>query len=363
MAKVLVFGSTSYLGTSLIRRLVQEGWQVYVYARRDSHLFLLREMLDKVHAVDSVSALGIGNIDAIVNFGFVKGDSSRSVVLKETKKMVEHICETTTLLGPRILLQISSMAVFGNAGSFKPQVVKDQTKDDYADGKILAENLILSTTFGPQILPVIVRLGNVMGEDAANWTGSIIDRILDLKPFTTNQNWGYSNVTYVHNIVDYLVNIMNSNSQLLQRMGHFHHLAEFSGVTWDRWLYPLCRALGVPSEYLSVPERAKGESVPGKLRLLKLVRSALNRPALKGVSETIGDKLLRIPVLGSRAANFKSRIPYNLTLINGPSDVDLAFRQIISAPVEFKSHVISTWSPPNEFAGAMENILRAANGY
>ena len=344
MKKVLIFGASSYVGQHLVESLIIKNYKIFAYARENTQLFLICNNLKNITIISEKDIDSLAQIDYIINLGFVKNYFSIKDSLKRTKQFIDGIVEIGNNLHPSLLIHISSMAVFGENDEYRRSRQNNYVGEAYADSKISAENIIFNNYRFPFS---IVRLGNVMGEFAPNWTGSIIQKILNLETLTRN-GWGYSNVTYVHNIVDFIVTLIEYNQDLKEK---FYHLAEFSNITWDKWIKPMAENLGISFSYLYANGQKPSFENANTLKLLLSNK-------FKDMIKTLGKRAMDNKLLSKKITFLKEKMPYNIKLENLPSKKeDNNLQKIFSSIQEFRTFTTPNWTPPIPFEEALNNIL------
>jgi nucleoside-diphosphate-sugar epimerase len=354
MNRVLIIGGTSYVGEQYALHLKERGYQTFIYARKGSNLFLLRDLA--LNAVGPEAAERLQGIHAVLNFGFVKGGGSYHDTIAQSEVLAKQIARLVDHVRPALMVQISSQAVFGNQARLLPRRVARMCGNEYADGKLVAEHILEDELASAGIPLAIVRLGNVMGEYAPNWTWSIVDRILDLATLAEKGAWGFSNSTYVHNIADYLRLLIETPAPELHAFGTYHHLAEFSSVSWDKWVIPMGAALGIDRGYLEETRSLSptvGVSYKFRDGLLRLARGTRTKRFLQRQMR----RLEAVPILRHRLESIQKRLPYKMTLFPTEPATDGDFRGYMTTSFEFHTHALPRWRPPYDFGIALEKIL------
>jgi len=151
---ILVTGATGFLGSELVRQLVEAGEQVRILRRETSSLDLLGSITDRVeHAVgdvtdpDSLPAALDGvervyHVAAYLGFG---GKKEKARLHSVNVEGTAHVVDAAREAGAERLLHTSSMASFGR--TLRPQGLIDETAEwtssplntPYAISKYLAE--------------------------------------------------------------------------------------------------------------------------------------------------------------------------------------------------------------------------------
>ena len=158
-------------------------------------------------------------------------------------------------------------------------------------------------------------------------------------------------MTYVHNITDYIIALLDRDKNQLNL---FHHLAEFSSKNWDEWVRPMSEKLGINIKYLSIntKENNKGTSQ-------SIVKFILN-DNIKNILKPIVSYASDIDFLSTMVSLMKERMPYNICIENTAIEKeDTNFQNIIATRYEFNSTTFKEWTPPFHFDEALKNILNA----
>jgi hypothetical protein len=218
----------------------------------------------------------------------------------------------------------------------RPRKVSLLLGDPYIEGKIIAERLILKSAKNNSYVPVIVRLGNVIGPGAIPWTATLSTYILNGVPVGI----GKSNATYVGNIVDYLCYICSTSEEILEQFGPFHHLAEFSGISWKEIIERICDIIGIKPVYISKFENNNH---------FKLINNLIGY--LRFIAGILPPKFLLI--FQKIDENIK---PYLKSFSFFSEVKEVGFLQVMCETIEFRQHVLPGWVPPFNFDLALERI-------
>jgi len=212
--------------------------------------------------------------------------------------------------------------------------------DDYVEGKILAERALLADARNGEYAPAIIRLGTVVGPGAVPWTATLATHML----LGGVVGRGKSNATYVGNIVDYLCHVSSAPRHELFEFGKFHHLAEFSSITWDKIVEPMCETMGITPRYIDYHSAGPGLRYGLMAMAAGYIRYAAGR-APKKLSDWLA-------VSGSL---FR---PYLGFLATGASTDTGGLARVMAERYEFSSHVMPGWNPPHSFGQAIGAICR-----
>ena len=183
----IVFGASSYVGSTVTRKLLERGDRVIAVSRRPAIArILLPEQSESlsIAAAEDVAGLTGGEAVSIVNFAYVK-DAPPHLLYRQNKALVTAIGEVAAAADCRRLIHISTSAVFGPRLETSPepsQVRSAPVEDLYAESKVHAEHLIegLRGSAGGEL--AILRLGNVIGPGSPIWVAGLAQRIMEVKP-------------------------------------------------------------------------------------------------------------------------------------------------------------------------------------
>ena len=336
--RVLVFGPTSYVADAFVAECVRRGWDVVVDIRDPVRWEILGKRQAHVIPVESGGAWR-GSVDVAINFAYIK-EARWYEFHRLTRQLIHRFLSTARRMSARIVVQVSSQAVFGYrfASSPTPAPPPRNAGDSYIEGKALAARMVLADARDGAYIPVILRLGNVVGPGAVPWTATLATHLLLGKPVGT----GRSNATYIGNVVDYLCHVVQSE-ETLKGFGPFHHLAEFSAVSWREIIDPMCTVMGITPCYAVVSDRS-GSDVSWSSRVKSYARY------IAGVCPPRVSK-----ALGELVTCFRSYLSFTATTLTAGGE---GLAQVMGEKFEFRSHVLPSWKPPFDFGLAMELICR-----
>lgn len=364
MKKIIIFGWSSYIGLEFINHILKyqkDKIKVYIFFRGKQNLYLLKDNLKDIEVVTEENLSKLPQLDAVINFAYI-GNLPYVDTMVNTRKFFNFLVNFANFNIPNLFIHTSTLAVFGYRleKNIIPNRVHYRFNDGYCDGKILAENILIDK-LSPKIPLAIVRLGNVMGKTAPNWTWKIINIASNLQPFTINNRWGYSNVTYIDNIISYYLHLIDTSPSELKKFGYFHHLAEFSNITWDKWIIPIINAVGIDKEnldfFLFNNNYKRGNNFSLKQILIKILKYQLyfrffNFFHYLSTLNYLDDAILqRLNLnLSSFQTSFRS-IDFLLTKERRE------FIDFINIKKEFQSYLLNTWKIKKNFEQALSDII------
>jgi nucleoside-diphosphate-sugar epimerase len=175
--RVAVIGGAGYVGSTLVRRLLERDYDVTVL---DAFLYgneavvehagrrRMRMVRGDIRNVEAV-VRGCKGADAIVHLGGLVGDPSCAVdaqlTLEINLRATAMIAEVARGLGVRRLVFASSCAVYGNATGVVDETSPLAPVSIYARTKVDSERLLLSAA-DSRFSPTVLRFGTFFGVSA-----------------------------------------------------------------------------------------------------------------------------------------------------------------------------------------------------
>ncbi|MFZ5947114.1 MAG: NAD-dependent epimerase/dehydratase family protein [Stygiobacter sp.] len=350
MKKILIIGAAGYVGKFVVEKF-QEMHDYEIFAlTRNNGKFLLSGHNLSVILKDELS--NNNDFDIIVNLAYPTGVTplKYSEINKEIIQTIKNNIKSNGKI-----IHTSSLAVFGYPLDFpiEAKPVKKRADLPYVMTKIEMENMLLKNFKDYELH--IVRLGNVWGPASPFWTFTLADKLTFKNPVLLTGKDGFSNITDVHNVADYLAFISN---QVYKEKITFHHLAEFSDIKWSKILEILSKKLNREIIYLN-EELPKQKSIFGELG--EVIFSAVKLPSKKFVlskrflSGFLWDKLSLLPK--SWIFFIKRIIPKSAAVQADKGEIDLNFFALMSCEKQFKSIANSVWRPKFNFEDSMKEVF------
>jgi nucleoside-diphosphate-sugar epimerase len=337
---VAVIGAAGYVGQKLCSVLRSRDYNVTGVCRPYATFLVERLGVD---ALTTVAIDGSQRFDLVVNLAYpTRGlEHSRRAHNDDILTLISRLLAS----GGRVV-HTSTLAVFGFDLEVPPSVgpVVMRADYEYCVSKIQMEHA-LTRAFVEGDLH-IVRLGNVWGPGSPNWTAGLLSRLWAGLPIGVRGRSGWSNVTDVANVCDYIDFLLRQPSS---PGVHYHHLAELGAARWSEFVTCLASALGIePVHVDAVPPRP--QTWPDEFRV------ALSHLSLNGAINSV----MRSQRLGAKARAVVSRLPAGLLATMkrtrgeppafplGPNlnlgDAQLC--SIMSCPTQFLSSTDPQWMPP-----------------
>ena len=187
---------------------------------------------------------------------------------------------------------------------------------------------------------------------------SLIDRLVEADPIGVRGQDGFSNATDVANVVSYLQFLADAPAKAGVR---FHHLAEFSGIRWGRFVDFLEGRLGrrrvlvptrpTPASGLEAEFKStlRGVPVGGPIRSIFQTRelASLVRRAICASPSFVMSRL---------EAGFKRRsMAEQMPSVTPATSMTL---RLLSCPVQFECAVDGGWKPPVDLQESFRRVER-----
>jgi nucleoside-diphosphate-sugar epimerase len=352
----VVFGASSYVGSTVTRKLLERGDRVIAVSRRPAIArILLPEQSESlsIAAAEDVAGLTGGEAVSIVNFAYVK-DAPPHLLYRQNKALVTAIGEVAADADCRRLIHISTSAVFGPRLETSPEpsrVRSAPVEDLYAESKVHAEHLIedLRGSAGGEL--AILRLGNVIGPGSPIWVAGLAQRIMEVKPVAYEGEDGFSNATHVDNIADYIAHLLGQPQGRLRDFGVYHHLAEFSSRRWSELLDALSAGVG----YAWTTVTRESEPAPSRQPVKRALKSMYTTHAGTYVRRAWG-VLPESQALERLFAGMRDPRPPTLRTERDFVQEALALFEVLSCPREFRPKTIAGWTPPLDAHAADDTI-------
>ena len=351
--KVAVVGAAGFVGRFLLRQLEERGLQVTAIVRGAPELSVDGEF----HAIGAKASGGAADrFDIVVNLAYPT--SGPGYEYPQQNRTITGIVEDLVKDGGAVI-QVSTLAVFGMAldRPISAGPVPEVRDNAYVESKVAAEHVLNEMRVKRGLSLDIVRLGNVWGYGSSNWVTPLVHKLLTGRPIGVAGTPAYSNTTDVANAASYLAFLLEGRE--FETGVRYHHVAEFSTVSWNRWIAPLAEALRVDPVYadaaaLDAPASARSEIADAVSQLMprQLYRSLAVERTSGSWTRTL---VRRLP--HAAGARLKSS---GTVVAKQPqySRAEQTFLAIMAGRQEFQSVVRQGWQPPVSQDESLEQVLR-----
>jgi thioester reductase-like protein len=229
----------------------------------------------------------------------------------------------------------------------------------YIESKIAIEQLFTKRQEERDLSLDIVRLGNIWGYASGSWAVPMVQKLVTGRPIGITGAAGHSNTTDVGNVASYLVFLIRQVGGSTSAI-QYHHLAEFSRVSWSEWIDPIAATLGVDAVYAAQSALKSPAS-----NLFGEVAEALTPLKPKSLYQRLSEER----IAGSWIRSAVRRLPPPArTRLKSDDSVfaadpaydwgEQAFLTITAGHREFRSVVDSEWTPLLSKKQSLERVLR-----
>jgi nucleoside-diphosphate-sugar epimerase len=344
MKRIGIIGGSGYIGSHLSTWLAKY-FDVTVL-QRNTQTIMPRDEKIAIQPLDTDQ-----HFDIIINTSY-NLDKNINRVYSENETVTQTIQRLSH--AHTQVIHLSSLAVFG-FGLDKPiqtTALPLEHDYDYVLSKVHMENSLLNTI--PHERLSIIRLGNVWGPANNSWTQPVADAIQWGLPVLSTSP-AFSNITYIDHICDYIAFVIRHQEHRL-----FHHLAEFSHISWSQIVIELAKHFGAePTPIKQIPFYATS--------LRDDLKNSL-QPDLKKAFKNFRDGRFSSAYYPAFLISLLLSVKQkkgNRSFHPAPYNPDPTYYWILSCSVEFKSELLPGWNPILTWAEAEQKVaiwLRSA-GY
>jgi nucleoside-diphosphate-sugar epimerase len=349
---IAVVGAAGFVGQALLRQLHECGIMATAVVRGMPELFVDGDL----HVACSPSEVAGDSFDIVVNLAYPT--SGPGYEHPELNLEIARTVRGMVKQGGR-LIQASTLAVFGLTLDRPVSVgpVSEAHDNVYVESKIAAERLFMRQQAECGLSLDIVRLGNIWGYASGTWAVPVVQRLITGGPVGIAGVVGHSNTTDVANVASYLVFLIQDGADDIGV--RYHHLAEFSGVSWNAWTDPIAAALGVEPVY------ADSSALDGPASGIQEVSEAFRMVKPRRLYQRLSEE--RIAGSWTRALVRHLPKPLKAYLKSSGAVVaayprydraDHAFLAIMAGRQEFKSAVHPKWTPPLSKEQSLDSVLK-----
>lgn len=215
--KILITGSTGFIGHHLVRHFLDAGWDVSGTYRRELHNEI--EGCRYLHVDLAKDKLTSERYDCVIHCaGQVEGgltwDHVNNTVIA-TKKLIDN-CEKT---GTDRFILFSSIAVYGECSGLVNEDTKGTNLNSYALCKLLNERILKDSSISCR---TVLRLSRILGEggfDNSAFLAKFVRQLMSGETLEyTNGQMPYNNLFHVSDLVN-ICEIMAGCNESYQCLG------------------------------------------------------------------------------------------------------------------------------------------------
>jgi nucleoside-diphosphate-sugar epimerase len=288
---IFVTGSSGFVGRQIVRRLVEDGFQVRALTRRVPRKTwgpsVETVLGDLSHPETYASALS--GASAVVHAALTDD-------LSHEPRATSELRELSAKAGVHKFVHLSSIVVYGNPldGTITEETAPIPSSDLYSRTKLAIEETLRSSASTGEV--VFLRLGCVYGPGGGWWTEALLNQMQRGKLILVNSGTGIANMIHVADVAAIV-------SVVLKRSGpafEIFNVTDGVPVNWSRYFSELEKILGrsatVSMDALSAKEYGR-----------KWLQPSLARRVLRKLSGTP----LIYPLDDHGIATFASRAVYS----------------------------------------------------
>lgn len=249
--KVLVTGATGFLGSHLVRRLVELGDQVRCLVRRSRCELPRGTEWANGNILEPESLLQAMKGCRVVYHcaGLVSDYKKREELFKTNVEGVQNVIEAAKRVEVRRLIHVSTCGVLGcinhkGTNEFAPMLYSG---DAYRDSKVEAEKLVRKGMYSS--FATIVRPGWIYGPGERRLLPQLLDRLLSGRMFVVAGGRKLVHPTFVKHVVYAMI----AAAEQPEAAGETYNITDGLKITMKEFLQAFARVAGVNEHIRSIP--------------------------------------------------------------------------------------------------------------
>jgi nucleoside-diphosphate-sugar epimerase len=209
--KILVIGGSGFIGTALVRRLIELGYETSIFDKNPSgyfnHLVTIGDVRDK-EALNRA----IKGFDVIFNLAAEHRDdvTPKSLYMEVNVGGAENVCNAADDNGVRKIIFTSSVAVYGFTEKETDESGELKPFNDYGKTKLQAEKVYYRwQQKGDDRSLVIIRPTVVIGEGNRGNVYNLLRQIVSGNFVMVGKGHNIKSIAYVENVAAFLVHALS----------------------------------------------------------------------------------------------------------------------------------------------------------
>ncbi|MEA2199901.1 MAG: ornithine--oxo-acid transaminase [Solirubrobacteraceae bacterium] len=281
----LVTGATGFIGGSLTRRLVQEGYSVRCLVRASSDTSLLDEQDVQIAVGDLTSARSLAHaVDGchyVLHCGALVSDwSTKDEIVRTNVGGTRSLLKASVDASVHRFIHFSTTDVYGHPdrAEIDEAYAAKRFRNWYAQTKLEAEAEVRRMEAAHALDAVILRPATVYGPGSMDVIGEIARAIRGRNMLLVDGGRAVAGLCYVENLLDAAVLALRHEAA----PGHAFNVSDGLDITWREFTDGLAEGLGCPKVRWSLPywmAHGVGFSLEHGYRLLRRT-TGLNAPPL-----------------------------------------------------------------------------------
>jgi ornithine--oxo-acid transaminase len=281
----LVTGATGFIGGSLTRRLVQEGYSVRCLVRPSSDTTLLDQQDVQIAVGDLTSARSLAHaVDGchyVFHCGALVSDwSTKDEIVRTNVGGTRSLLKASVDASVHRFIHFSTTDIYGHPdrAEIDEAYAAKRFRNWYAQTKLEAEAEVRRMEAAHALDAVILRPATVYGPGSMDVIGEIARAIRGRNMLLVDGGRAVAGLCYVENLLDAAVLALRHEAA----PGHAFNVSDGLDITWREFTDSLAEGLGCPKVRWSLPywmAHGVGFSLEHGYRLLRRT-TGLNAPPL-----------------------------------------------------------------------------------
>jgi ornithine--oxo-acid transaminase len=281
----LVTGATGFIGGSLTRRLVAEGYSVRCLVRASSDTSLLDKQDVQIAVGDLTSARSLAHAvdgcDYVFHCGALVSDwATKEEIVRTNVEGTRSLLKASVDASVHRFIHFSTTDIYGHPdrAEIDEAYAAGRFRNWYAQTKLEAEGEVRRIEEAHALDAVILRPATVYGPGSMDVVGEIARAILGRNMLLVDRGRAVAGLCYVDNLLDAAVLALRHESA----PGHAFNVSDGLDITWREFTDGLAEGLGCSKVRWSMPywmAHGVGFSLEHGYRLLRKT-TGLNAPPL-----------------------------------------------------------------------------------
>jgi nucleoside-diphosphate-sugar epimerase len=256
--KILVTGSTGFLGTRLVELLIQRGYPVRALARKLANIEKLKSLQSEIYFGDVADFESLKSafkgVDMVVHAAADTAgneEDSKLSTIQGTKNVID-LCRHYKI---KKLVYISSLSVYGVTDYKKGQLVSEQSslecfpekRGHYSNAKLQAEKIVTDAI--NKVPLVCLRPGTIFGPGGDIFT-PMMGFAVGHKLFAIIGNGDFVlPLVYIDNLVDAVMAVIEKEESI----GKIYNVVNSDNLTKKQYVEMLLEKLYPSAKYIYIP--------------------------------------------------------------------------------------------------------------
>ncbi len=253
--KILVTGANGFIGSNVVKRLLNEGCEVNVLVRKTSDLTFLKDLTvnyfyGDITEYNSIEP-AVKGCDKVIHVAGLAADWGPYEKFEKINfKGTVNTAKAAAAAYVKRFVYISTVAFHGFG---KTNVTENDPPADnlipYAQTKLMAEQWLWEYAKVVPMEITAVRPGNVFGINDRTFMLKYIDAMLSGKFGEINHGKAKTCPVFIENLVDVIMLVMEEN----KAVNNAYIATDGLDITWHQFNTKLAEKLGIKPQFSSIP--------------------------------------------------------------------------------------------------------------